>query len=283
MGLFNLGNMIGAFSGTPKYDAIDLPYNKDVNEQLKSLLATLGVDTGTDTGIFDTLRAKNEALSPEYATASKSGANLLQALANNGADPYGGYERLRSGNLDALDKWKNNLFDYGSRYDKLAGARTGMGGSPGSSYMSILNQDRAGKNLSPVLSQIFGSLGRDTAALEGSSLQDRAFRSQLPGQALQLLAGANELPLREQAARQKSRSLGAMLLAALGDIARGNEARGVQRRKTGLDRWSQFGQAADEGLNSALNIITSLYSGGLLGGMGGGSPAATPASQQHTF
>lgn len=273
MGVFNFGSMLGAFKGTPKYKSIFLPYDPEVRKQTVSQLDTLGKDQALDSDIFSTLRARNEGLGNQYAEDSQSFASLLKSMAGQGTDPYAGYERLRSGNLGALDKWKTNLMDYGSAYDKLAGARVGNGGSPGSSYMSILNQDRAGRNISPILSQIFGNLGRDTATLEGSSLADKMFRTQLPQRSLDLLAGSNELPLREMAARTKSRGLGAAILDALENISKSNSARGTQRIRTGLDRWSDFGKAADEGLNSALDLVMSMYgggSGGLLSGLMGG-------------
>ncbi len=266
MGIFNLGKMIGAFGGTPKYESIFKPYDPDVRRENVSQINSMERDRGLDDEAFAKYRSALATLEPEYRATARRGSDLLTALSQQGNDPYGGYERLRKGNLEAFTPFLNYTANAGLKRSNLMSSMRGGGNT--TPYYAHENASRAGSALSPVLSQIFGNLGRDTSMLEESRLRDTAQRSMLPEKALRILREGEGLPLSEVEARGNQRARYAALLSALEGISKSNSARGMQRKKTTLDKFAQFGDAADEGLNSALDTVMSLYGGGG-GGLGG--------------
>lgn len=185
--------------------------------------------------------------------------------ANLAYDPLANYERLRSGNLSALDTWGAKLSGYGSAADKAAMAARGYGGRGGGTYEQILRTDRISKNIAPVLNTIFSNLGREAAGAETGRLSNILSSQGLMQERAQVPYRSVDRLLDPVRARGQTAAGIFSNFGALGGIARNNIA-GFRQEKS---PWQIAGEAGDSVVNAALELYSG-YLGGGLGGMGGG-------------
>lgn len=269
--VFNLGNVIGAFGSTrarPVYKSTD------INSYISGLLLPE----------YNKTMAANQADVANYANLIGAGmpqaqqflgqdVSTLSNLINQygSYDPTATYERLRSGNLESLNKEFTNLADYGSATDKARLAAAGLGDrASAGSYGKVLDQIRAARNITPVLGQIYGSLGSDTATIGNQRIQDLMAALGLMNTRAGLydtrIAGRALMPA---AARTAALGSDIASLGGIGGVYNQNLA-GFESVPSGTARWGRAIGSIDEGLNSALDTYLSMYGGGALGGMGGG-------------
>lgn len=265
MGVFNVGNMISAFR-PPKLERIYK--SPELLGQTNKSIA--GMDdyraaAGRYLGNFEdaNTRAKGEVTRLNTQTEGEVNEMLGEL---KGASFLDDRERTRSGDLAALEGLLGRMGGGMSAADKVAAARLGYAGRPSGTYMDKARQSYLGTFAAPIASTIFGGL---TSAAAGAS----ADRDQRAGRRLGLMRYRNDLPLgladMELAplrALQQSRGSEISQLGGLADVNNANFG-GFKEKE---DQWAAFGKAADEGLNSALDTVLSLYSGGMMGGGGGG-------------
>jgi hypothetical protein len=265
MGLFNLGGVLGAFMPDKTSTMVK---NQALQDQINS----------STSGMNDYRSAANEALSdygaanraamakaaPLYNQSIGEAQDLKNSLANSSymADR----ERVRAGDLSALQGLLGSMGGGMSASDKIAASRLGYAGRPSSTYMDKARQSYLGAFASPIAANIFGGLNN---AAYGSS----ADRYQNIGTQLGLMNYRNSMPsalagmtLNPLYARQQARQSEIGQLQGLSDASNSNFA----GFKTQKNKWAAAAGAVDDSLNSAADMAMSAYSGGLMGGGGGG-------------
>lgn len=271
IGASQMGSAIGGFFGDDKLK------QKYYNPELGALFNTEYIDA------LKKLRTSGEDATAQYSQALKAATPQAQEISNMDVadlgslirgslnyDPVASYERIREGNLGALNAQAANLADYGSRGDKLALAARGYGGRGDGAYERILRQDRISRNIAPVIGGIFNNLGQDSSIAENNR-----FRNLLSY--LQLMRERSGVPdrLAERAlypAEAQASLLGREIAIAggLGQASRNNSA-GFQLKK---NKWKNFfeqtGSGIDEAADTAIQAAMTYYGGGMAGGMMGG-------------
>lgn len=275
--------MIGAFSGGPKPVSFRLPYDTRIESELDKLIGQSDSFRDLNTKALEGYSGDLASIKPKAQATAESASNILNKVAGEqaSASPLDDALRYSGAQLGQAKDFLSSILNYGSAFDKLNAARAGLGDrADRSSYFQTLRNDRVGRNVSPVLQSILSGAGRDVTALDAARMNQINQLPWLADNAMSLLEKPAAINLMPIAARNSQENQGANLLAALRAISKSNAAEGTRLKKSTLDKWADFGKAADEGLNSALQIVMSLYGGGLggmLGGLGGGGGGKAPS------
>lgn len=264
MAIANLGGMLGALM-PPKLNRIT--YSSDLDKALNATTAGLGAyRTAQDADLGRLTDELGRATQNLRGLEGQDQSILGQLIGQNQVDPMNTYREIGAYQTGVLDKLAKDLSGMGRSQDNALMARFGLGGRSGGTYQTNSIVDRLSKNLAPYYAQTLGNLGRDTGIVTGA-------RTEGVGNVLDLINARAGVPMRTvgiQAlpSQQRTQNLQSEIAAllGLGEGYRGNTA-GFKEEK---NKWAAFADAADEGINSALDTAMSLYSGGMTGGMFGG-------------
>lgn len=162
---------VGVILGlNPNNDDKTLPvwYNNYANKLYGQLARNYNQkDLSTASDVF------GKALDAYYPQTSANAAadwysGKTKDIVNDPSTYLGDYERIRGGNLDSLGGVFKDVLDYGLASEKGRLAAGGYGNRGPSSYDRILSSTRTASNIAPVLSTIYGNLGRDATESYGS-------------------------------------------------------------------------------------------------------------------
>lgn len=276
-----LGSIMALDSGNE--DSLDPTWldpgvHAHTNWYLKNLKGTDILDASK---AFKSAYEANDPLAKENASFY---SGIAKGILGNNASQTDVYERMRSGNLASLGDQFKNILDYGLASQKARLAAGGYGNQGPSAYDRILNSTMAGANMAPVLSSIYGNLGRDASSAYGA---DRAWDQYRMNQfAKDPLTGyADAAAYRKLVPVQTSRGLINMDMGTLKNI-------------TDVIKNNFAGYKLDPGLASKFNNLAagvmnmsrfggelmSTYGGGMgggIGGMGGGMGGGGAGSGQQ--
>ncbi len=269
MGVFNLGNVIGAFDRGR--DPIQMSKSQDVFDTIRfQLFPNYKAASTANIDDIDKYAAGIAAGTPEAQRFANLDKDTIGKLIDQsvGYDPASTYNAIRDADLASLDKQFGNLVNYGSATDKANAAALGLGGrASAGSFGRIQDQVRAARNLSPILNTIYGNLGSNYSRVAtdryNNMLNTLGLMSERAG-IQDRMAGRALLPAQARTENLINEIAG---LKGLSDVFNQNIA-GYRENVSGLGRWANAGRAVDDSLNSALDIVLSLFGGG--GGMGGG-------------
>lgn len=268
---FTFGSSVGQIiGGSPKTQPIY--YSKDIKRGIPSYMEFLKGFRDQDVTSLADYAAEIKRLKPQAEQFAQEDAKNLSFLIgkNLAYDPLDAYERIRSGNLGALDTQAANLAGYGAAADKINLAGRGYGGRGPGSYERILTQDRVSKNIVPVLNTIFGNLGRDTGGAASDRLNNLISTFQLMQQRAERPLSFADMMLNPVRARGEAAGINLSNFGNLASTARENVA-GFKQVKS---PWQIAGEAGD----SLMDAYMSMYGGGMMGGMGGGGGGGASAS-----
>lgn len=217
--------------------------------------------------------AYNQALEQYYpqAQAGQNAAYYNDLTRQIIADPntyLSDYEKIRSGNLSSLGDVFKNVLDYGLAGEKARLAAGGYGNTGPSSYDRILTSTRTASNLTPVLNQIYGNLGREASASYGSREDRNRYLINLMGNDIlgQYQNTAAQRALLPYLTRMGLVSGNVGALGTLGGNIRNNLA----------------GYQLEPGLTSRINDIGNDIWGTLTGGLYGQAYGSQPGQDTAT-
>lgn len=277
-GVFNLGGILDAFS-PPKTERVYT--SPELQGQLTTTIG--GMDqyrTKAGQALTNYEAANRKAIEESKRLGTQTEGEIAGLLGGlRGQSFLADRERVRQGDLAALQGLLGQLGGGMSKADKAAASRLGYAGRPSSSYMDKQRSSYLGAFGAPIASQIFGGLtsaavgaGQERGANVNQQLGLMGYRNQIP-------LGLAQMELSPLQALQAARQNEIAQLGGLSDVARSNLAGFKENR----NKWAAAAGAVDQSLNSALDTYMSAYSGGMLGGgqglfgglLGGERPRAT--------
>lgn len=164
MALFDF--LFGSQSAKPM--AISNPLQDSINTTAADSLARF---RNRRNQILDQSGALFPGLYADADRAARQGLGDIDFASNSlrGFDPTANYERIRSGDINALQGLISALSGAGSAEESAISARLGLAGRPGSSARNILRSTRLGGTFAPVANTIFGNLGSTSRGLAEST------------------------------------------------------------------------------------------------------------------
>lgn len=263
--MFNLGGVVDAFAGR-KLKRIN--NNENLQDEINRTISTMPdyrkhLDRylgDYDAGMKDNI-AEQRRLGK--ITEGEIGG-LLSTLRDN--DYLSDRERIREGDLAAVNSFISQMGGGGSREDKAAMARLGYAGRPSGSYATKVRQSYLTSTASPLIAQVLAGLNT------GANQSSNSRRANV-GQSVGLIRERNDLPdritdrmLAPMNARISAKEAEIGALDGMADVDRKN----LQGFKEEKNKWAAALMEVDKSLNSALDTYLSMYSGGMMGGGGGG-------------
>lgn len=278
MGVFMLGDALDGFMGR-KLKQIN--YSDPLNQAYNNLIPNVKNVGDANSADIESFASALRGARAKDSAAQDGDIALLQGAANRLANSGGldDYRAIGDYNKSFVSDAAKSMVDLSSGADKLALARLGYGGRGPSTFQTRTTADRVARNTAPLWQSALSSIAPGVTAVGQTNR----------GNAVTLADLINEkagIPFRGidsilDPSRARSNNLQATLqaLGLLGSGVKSNTA-GFKEEKNKL---AAGFQAIDGGLNSALDTVLSLYSGGLAGGGGGmgglfGGGKAAPAN-----
>lgn len=261
-GIFQLGKMVGSFLPSklqrltydPAVAQLTTDYAKNTFPGLQQAnaadLANLSSDVAQYRGLFGQMIPRD--------------IGLLGSLANRyaQADPFSQYQQVGNYLFGQAQKGAEAIGGGATFADKLAQRQLGLADRPASSLGARFIANRSASNALPLFSQALSGIGSDFGALQSAGQQNFANTLTALGQQYQLPQAQLALSQLPIGVRQQIASGELGQISTLGQQAR-DITSGFREKQ---NPFVGFLNAADEGLQGALDTYTSLYSGGLLGG-----------------
>lgn len=286
---FGLGGFLSAFGKTKK--TADY-YNQGVNDNLNTLTGYFGGDNATAQKALDAYGTANtERIANTKRLAGLAESDYSNLFKNSQTyDPMASYERIRSGNLSALQGLSGSLADQGRRQESLAAQSLGLGARPSGSYEKALIADRVSRNTAPIANTIFGNLGSDTVNVGNQNTQNLGNLANLINARSATADYGAGLELNPMNALMALREGQTNLLGNQAGVAKSNLAGYTYNPNTLAKIGSAItaaGEGMSEGVGQVAGIAGSLMgggAGGMLGGlMGGGGAKATSAAPSTAY
>lgn len=244
-------------------------YSDPLNAQQNLTVGQLGLD-----------RTANNADLTTFQNALKGSINQVNQLAPGDTAAYSGmlgslsnpdalslYRGVGDYRTGLLNQFSKNLADQGSASDKLAQARLGYGGRGPSTYQSNALIDRISKNLVPAFQSTIGSIGADTSSLQANQRANFDQAGNIIDRRAQIPLRSTLLSLLPIQARQQVTANEIGNEGQLGSDFRNNSA--------GFQLVPSIGSRVGSGLDGAVSVAGSLYSGGMVNNLGGGGGGMT--------
>lgn len=214
------------------------------------------------------------ANAPEAAANAEYYKTAGKSIFEDPSTYLGDYEKLRGGNLDALNGVYKNVLDYGLAGIKGRLAAGGYGNQGPSSYDRILNAQMTTSNIAPVLQTIFGNLGGSAAQSYGSRMANNQNKLQLMANDF-LTRYADNNAARTLTPYLTGTGVAGSNIGGLNSIidAIKNGVAGYQLEKGLTTRLDE----SAEGVQNAMKFASQFMGGGMggmMGGMGGAAGAA---------
>lgn len=252
-----IGGGLRAFQGDPDFRTLSNVKNRNIQSKIKGLLGDWDTSSKAGKETLDTFAAKYKASQPAREAQSRQESGVIDRYYNGGMETI--LSNLRKRKSDALRAVTDRALDYATRTRKATAL--GGGGGSGSSYLNRM-------------ALLTGSdIERDAALQEAD--QERADIAALEANRLGLLgqrgavedaAFKRELDPKSMSDAELSRRIG--MLGNITQLDQLNNFYGVQKKSTGLDRWANFMDAADQGIMNGAATAGNIY--GMAGGGGGG-------------
>ena len=226
---------------------------------------------------------------------SEADLNRASQLAGN-YNPMGTYERIRGGNISALQGLADSLAGIGRRQESELSARLGMAGRPMSSARDLMRASGTAAAMSPLAQGIFANLGRDTSGISADVMNQAQMLRSLAASRPDLYNQLYNLALAPLNAEGQALGTETNALGALANAYRQNFAGMDVQKKMGLTdyskRLSEQMSATTGNLADAVNNVASIYGNvmtggmtgnmeGMMGGMGGGGGGMFGAGGQR--
>jgi hypothetical protein len=265
MGVFNAGGVIRAFNPDkvvrkPLFEPLDTNFT----EQSGRASRISGLNEADEAAFGQELNR----VRPQVQRMGEEDIGTLRGVINRlgGTSAMDTYRGIGDYQKSLIDSVATGLASQGMGRLALSRARLGYGGRGPSSFDTSRITNLISQNLAPVYSNAFSNIGRDVGTVNQSDINNINTLMSVIGERAGIpLRGLDLYQLGSQYRNQNQSEELANLSALVNAVKAGTA--GFEKK---TNKWADAMSAVDEGLNSALDMAMSLYSGGMMGGGGGG-------------